>query len=101
MSIFQNNLTDLAWTHDFNNIFKYFDNYFEIIENYNESNPNELYQLESEKLSNNPEEESKKLLKFCKLPWDKNCLEFYTRKDLISKTASNVHIREAIYKHSI
>ena len=101
MSIFQNNLTDLAWTHDLNNIFKYFDNYFEIIENYNEINPNELYQLEFEKLSNNPEEESKKLMKFCELPWDKNCLEFYKRKDLISKTASNVQIREAIYKHSI
>ena len=29
------------------------------------------------------------------------CLEFYKRKDLISKTASNVQIREAIYKHSL
>ena len=39
-------------------------------------------------------------MKFCELPWDKKCLEFYKRKDLISKTASNVQIREAIYKHS-
>ena len=48
-----------------------------------------------------PEEESKKLMKFCGLPWDKKCLEFYKRKDLISKTASNVQIREAFYKHSL
>jgi hypothetical protein len=27
VSIFQNNLTELAWTHDLNNIFKYFNNY--------------------------------------------------------------------------
>ena len=47
-----------------------------------------------------PEAESKKLMKFCDLPWDKKCLEFYKRKDLISKTASNIQIREAIYKHS-
>ena len=40
-------------------------------------------------------------MSFCKLPWDKKCLEFYKRKDLISKTASNVQIREAIYKHSL
>ena len=39
-------------------------------------------------------------MKFCELPWSKKCLEFYKRKDLFSKTASNVQIREAIYKHS-
>ena len=40
-------------------------------------------------------------MKFCELPWDKKCLEFYKRKDMISKTASNVQIREAIYRHSL
>ena len=59
-----------------------------------------MYELNFEKLVNNPEEESKKLMKFCGLPWDKKCLEFYKRKDLISKTASNVQIRQAIFKHS-
>ena len=101
MSIFQNNLTELAWTHDLENVFKYFNNYLEIIKNYNEVNPNIIYQLQFEKLANNPVEESKNLMKFCELPWDKKCLEFYKRKDLISKTASNVQIREAIYKHSL
>ena len=57
--------------------------------------------MEFEKLSNNPEKESKKLMKYCELPWDRNCLEFYKRKDLVSKTASNIQIREPIYKHSI
>jgi len=101
MSIFQNNLTDLAWTHDLDNIFKYFNNYFEILENYNTINPNKLYELTFENLTNNPLEESKKLMKFCELPWDKKCLEFYKRKDLSSKTASNIQIREAIYQHSL
>ena len=44
--------------------------------------------------------ESKKLMSFCNLPWDKKYLEFYKRKDLFSKTASNIQIRQAIYKHS-
>jgi len=101
MSIFQNNLSELAWTHNLNNIFKYFDNYFKIIKNYNETNPNFMYELQFEKLVNNPEGESKKLMKFCGLPWDKKCLEFYKRKDLISKTASNVQIRKAIYKQPL
>ena len=101
MSIFQNNLTELAWTHDLENIFKYFNNYFEIIENFNEVYPNFMYELNFEKLVNNPEEESKKLMKFCGFSWDKKCLEFYKRKDLVSKTTSNVQIRKAIYKHSL
>jgi len=101
MSIFQNNLTELAWTHDLENVFKYFNNYFKITENFAEIHPNFMYELQFEKLVNNPEEESKKLMKFCELPWDKKCLEFYKRKDLISKTTSNVQIRQAIYKHSL
>ncbi len=99
MSIFQNNLTTLSWAHDLDNIFKYFNNYFEIVEKFNKENPNQVYNLNFEKLINNPEEESKKLMEYCNLPWDRKCLEFYKRKDLTSKTASNIQIREAIYKH--
>jgi len=101
VSIFQNNLTELAWAHDLDKIFRYFNNYFKIIEKYKKINPNFIYELEFEKLVNNPEEESKKLMKFCELPWDKKCLEFYKREDLFSKTASNIQIRKAIYKHSV
>ena len=91
----------MAWTHNLDHIFKYFDNYFRIIENYNEVYPNALYELEFEKLTINSEAESKKLMKFCELPWDNSCLEFYKKKDLVSKTASNIQIREAIYQHSL
>ena len=100
MSIFQNNLSELAWTHNLENIFKYFDNYFSIIKNFNEHYPNFVYEVQFEKLIDNPEEESKKLMKFCDLTWGSKCLEFYKRKDLISKTASNIQIRGAIYKHA-
>jgi len=99
MSIYQNNITELAWVHNLDNIFKYFNNYFEIMKNYNHVYPDLVYELELEKMVDNPEKESRRLMDFCELPWDKKCLEFYKRKDLISKTASNIQIREAIYKH--
>tara|TARA_B100001013_G_scaffold247279_1_gene153248 strand:- start:25 stop:906 length:882 start_codon:yes stop_codon:yes gene_type:complete len=101
VSIFQNNLAELAWTHNLENIFKYFNNYFEVIKNFNKVYPNFIYELKFEELANNPESESKKLMKFCELEWDKKCLEFYKRKDLFSKTASNVQIRKPIYKHTL
>ena len=40
MSIFQNNLTELAWAHNLENIFKYFDNYFKTIKNFDKMYPN-------------------------------------------------------------
>ena len=39
-------------------------------------------------------------MEFCNLPWDIKCLEFYKRKDIISKTASAFQIKKAIYQDS-
>ena len=99
VSIFQNNLYALPWAHNLDNILKYFDNYLNIINDFNRKYPGFIYEVQLEDLINNPETESKKLMNFCELKWDKKCLEFYKRKDLISKTASNLQIRKAIYKH--
>ena len=100
ISIFQNNLTELAWAHNLENIFKYFDNYFQIINKIKKKYPNFIYELDFENFTNMPETESKKLLEFCNLPWDKKCLEFYKRKDIVSKTTSRQQIRKAVYKHN-
>ena len=100
MSIFQNNLTELSWTHSLENIFKYFDNYIKLTENLNSQQPDLVYNLNFEDLVNNPKHTSKKIMEFCNLPWDISCLEFYKRKDLFSKTASNIQIRKPIFKNS-
>jgi len=100
MSIFQNNLTDLAWAHNLENIFKYFDYYFQIIDEFKKKYPGFIYDLNFENFTNEPEIESKKLLKYCNLAWDKKCLKFYKRKDIIAKTTSRIQIRKPIYKHS-
>ena len=101
MSILKNNLTGLAWTHNLEHIFTYLNIYYRVIENFKKIHPNFIYELQYEKFVKDPEIESKKLLKFCNLPWDKKCLKFFKRKDLISQTASNIQIRKAIYKDSI
>ena len=100
MSIMRNNLVEVPWAHSIENIFKYFDIYHQTIFFFEKSYPGFIYHLDYEKLVTEPEQESKKLMEFCNLSWDKKCLDFYRRKDLISKTASNIQIREAIYKNS-
>jgi len=101
MSTLKNNLSLLSWPHNLENIFKYYNIYYQIIKDFEKSFPNFIYDLQYEKFVGNPENESKKLMKFCDLPWDKKCLEFYKRKDLISETTSNFQIRKAVYKDSI
>ena len=101
MSTLKNNQIFQPWAHNLEHIFKYYNIYYQIIENFKKTIPNFIYDLEYEKFINNPEKESKELFKFCGLSWDKKCLEFYKRKDLFSKTASNVQIRKSIYKDSI
>ena len=96
-SIIKNNLGDVAWAHNPENIFKFFDLYLKKIERFKKLYPNFIYEIQLEELVKNPESESKKLMQFCELPWDKKCLEFYKRKDIISRTASNIQIRKAIY----
>ena len=97
VSILKNNLTGISWAHNIKHIFKYFDIYYKVIENFKKKFPDFIYELEIEKFTKNPEIESKKLFNFCNLPWEKKCLEFYKRKDLVSLTASNIQVRSAIY----
>ncbi len=100
MSILKNNLGDVTWTHKLEHIFSYFDIYHKKMNSFKKKYPNFIYDLIFEDFQSNPEIESKKIMKFCELPWDKKCLEFYKRKDLISYTASHKQIRKPIYKIS-
>jgi len=62
--------------------------------------PDFIYEISYENLVNNQELETKKLLDFCGLDWDKNCLTFYKNKRGII-TASFAQTRKPIYKNSI
>ena len=98
LSIVKNNLGDVVWAHDLEHIFKFFNIYIKKIDEFKKMYPDFIYEIQLENFVNNPEIESKKLMQFCELQWDKKCLEFYKRKDITSRTASNVQIRKAIYK---
>ena len=101
MSILQTNLTEVAWAHHLKHISQFFDLYHQKIKHFKIKFPGFIYDMNYEKFINNPETESKKLMEYCNLPWDKRCLEFYKRKDMVSDTASDVQIRKTIHKHSL
>jgi len=101
VSLLKNNMPDISWAHNLEDIFKFYDNYNSITKKFIKKYPNFIYELEYEKFVSNPLLESKQLISYCNLKWNKKCLKFYKRKDLVSNTASNVQIRKAIYTDSI
>ena len=100
ISILKNNLVSPC-AHTLENIFQYFDIYFNIINQHKQSSPNLIYEVELEKLTKFPEKEAKSLFKFCELVWSPKALKFYNRKNVISKTLSQTQIRNPIYKNDL
>ena len=99
LAIYQNFHTKMSWTHSLENIFQYFDNYLTIINFFEKQFSNKIYSVDLSELTNDSVNISKKIFDFCGLEWSKKSLEFHKRKDLFSNTASNIQIREKIYKY--
>jgi tetratricopeptide (TPR) repeat protein len=97
ISIFQNFLSNIKWSHSIDNILEYIDNYLKIIAKFKKKYPDRIHTIKLEDFVKDSENSSKALFKFCKLDWDSKCLEFYKRNDLISKTASNQQVRNKIF----
>ena len=61
--------------------------------------PDKIYDICYEDLTVNQEEETRKLLEYCELHWDENCLDFHTSKRAV-KTASKFQVRQKMYQGS-
>ena len=61
--------------------------------------PGKIYDLSYEELTKNQEKETRKLLDYCDLNWDQNCLKFHENKRDV-QTASALQVRKKIYQGS-
>ena len=61
--------------------------------------PNSIYDAKYEKIIDNPDNEIKRIIKFCNLNWEESCLQFHKNKTPI-KTLSTAQARKPIYKRS-
>jgi len=100
MSMYQNFLPKITWSHSIDNILEYIDNYLKIIDSFKKKYPDKIHIVELDELTKDPINTSKDLFKFCNLEWDQKCLEFYKREDLVSKTASNQQVRKKLFNNN-
>ena len=87
---FANNLEDLA---------EFYKLYSKLMNFWHELFPNKIYDLVYEDLTTNQEEETKKLVEYCELEWDENCLNFHNSKREV-QTASVLQVRKKMYQGS-
>ena len=62
--------------------------------------PDFIYDQSYEKLVHHQEEQTRRLLEHCGLPWDDACLDFHKTRRKI-KTASNAQVVRPIYQKSV
>ena len=78
----------------------YYNLYLDLMNFWNEKLPNTIYDAKYEKIIEDPNNEIKRVIKFCDLNWEESCLQFHKNKTPI-KTASTAQARKPIYKSSI
>jgi tetratricopeptide (TPR) repeat protein len=88
-----------GWAYNLSDIAEYYLLYKDLMDYWHKLYPNKIYDLCYEDLTINQEEETRKLLNYCDLNWDENCLNFHTSNRAV-KTASSVQVRQKMYQGS-
>ena len=90
---------NLGFPYDMEDLALFYNSYRALMEFWHELFPNQIYDISYEDLTANQEEETRKLLEYCGLDWDENCLNFYANKSAV-KTASSLQVKEPMYQGS-
>ena len=100
-SIYKRVFVDIGNAYSYNqeDLAKYYSLYSDLMSFWHELYPNQIYDICYEDLTNNQEEETRKLLEYCDLDWDENCLNFHTNKRAV-QTASALQVRKKMYQGS-
>ncbi len=88
-----------GYAYDMENLAHFYLLYIELMAFWREQHPNNIYDLYYENLTENQEEETRRLFAFCDLDWEEQCLDFHKTKRVV-KTASNLQVRKKMYKGS-
>tara|TARA_B100000787_G_scaffold83298_1_gene61324 strand:+ start:155 stop:1819 length:1665 start_codon:yes stop_codon:yes gene_type:complete len=88
-----------GYAHNFKDLAAYYSLYKDLMVFWNDLYPNKIFDISYEDLTINQEDETRKLLKYCELDWDENCLDFHTNTRAV-KTTSALQVRQKMYQGS-
>ena len=91
----------MSWAYDQRSIAEQYILYSRLMEYWKSKFKNDIFDANYEKITNSPEKEAKKMIAFCDLPWDQECLNFYKNKKTPVQTVSVAQANKPIYTSSI
>ena len=103
LSLFKNSFASsmMNWSNSSIDIANYYNLYLELMNFWKSKMSNFIFDVEYESLVKNKEDEIKKILEFCDLPWDVKCLNPEKNSKTPIKTVSVSQARQPIYKSSL
>jgi len=99
IGIYQAMLPELSWCHKLQSIIDYIKIYKKTINYFKDKYPTKIIDVDLSKLTYDQENESQRILNFCKIPINDNFLNFDKNKKLFTKTNSFLQVRKKIKKY--
>ena len=102
LSIYKNvfDASSLSWTYDQKTLLKFINMYQDMMDFWDKKIPDYIYECNYETLVNDKNNETKKIINFCNLEWEDNCMD-HTKNKTGIKTVSLAQARKPVYKSSV
>jgi len=101
LSILKNYFIDgYEYSYDMTELGQFYSLYLDLMQYWRNALPGFIYDLSYEQLVADQENQIKRLIDYCDLPWDAACLDFHKTRRKV-KTASKAQVRRPIYKDSV
>ena len=91
----------MNWAYDQRDVSDYYNSYNSIMNFWYSKIPQFIHTVEYEKIVSDKKNEIKKLLKFCDLEWDDNCLSHHMNTKTPIRTVSIAQARQPVYSSSV
>lgn len=88
------------FTYGLENIGRFYREYVELMAHFDAVLPGRVHRVFYERMVDDTENEVRRLLDYCGLPFEESCLRFY-ENDRIVRTASSEQVRRPIYKEGV
>jgi tetratricopeptide (TPR) repeat protein len=88
------------FSYDLDELGRYYIAYHNLMQHWNAVMPGVICTMQYESLVTDTERESRRLLEYCGLPWEDQCLRFHENRQA-STTASALQVRQPVYASSV
>lgn len=88
------------FSYDLDELGDYYLQYRRLMQYWSDVLPGRILRVDYEDIVVDTEREARRLLEWCELPWDDNCLRFY-ESDRVVNTASSEQVRQPVYTSAV